>query len=52
MRRRICRKSIVLWKHETKQVVFLNLICNGIQMVLTILMGLVGLFYFNIQFKV
>ncbi len=45
-------KALYYEKHETKQVVFLNLICNGIQMVLTILIGLVGLFYFNTQFKV
>jgi hypothetical protein len=45
-------KALYYEKHETKQVVFLNLICNGVQMILTILMGLVGLFYFNIQFRV
>ncbi|MBC5836957.1 lysylphosphatidylglycerol synthase domain-containing protein [Flavobacterium muglaense] len=45
-------KALYYEKHETKQVVFLNLICNGIQMVLTILIGLVGLFYFNIQFNI
>jgi len=45
-------KALYYEKHETKQVIFLNLICNGIQMVLTILFGAAGLFYFNTQFKV
>lgn len=43
-------KALYYEKQETKQVVFLNLICNGIQMVLTIIIGIVGLLYFNTQY--
>ena len=45
-------KALYYEKHETKQVVFLNLICNGIQMVLTVIIGLFGLLYFNAQYNV
>ncbi|OGS82300.1 MAG: hypothetical protein A3G95_08070 [Flavobacteria bacterium RIFCSPLOWO2_12_FULL_31_7] len=38
-------KAIYFPKKETKRVLFLNLICNGIQMVLTIVFGLIGLLY-------
>lgn len=38
-------KVLYFPKKETKRVLFLNLICNGIQMVLTIIFGLIGLFY-------
>jgi hypothetical protein len=45
-------KALFFEKSNTKKVVFLNLICNGIQMVLTIIIGLLGLLYFNAQYKV
>ena len=45
-------KALYYDKQETKQVIFLNLICNGIQMVLTVIMGLFGLLYFNAQYNV
>ncbi|MBX9886318.1 MAG: hypothetical protein K2Y30_00100 [Flavobacteriaceae bacterium] len=45
-------KALYYEKHQTKQVVFLNLICNGIQMVLTVIIGLFGLLYFNVQYNV
>lgn len=45
-------KALYYEKNETKQVVFLNLICNGIQMVLTVIIGLFGLLYFNAQYNV
>jgi hypothetical protein len=45
-------KALYYDKQETKQVIFLNLICNGIQMVLTVIIGLFGLVYFNAQFHV
>jgi hypothetical protein len=45
-------KALYFQKSEAKKVVFLNLICNGIQMVLTIIFGLFGLLYFNAQFNV
>jgi hypothetical protein len=38
-------KALYFPKTETKRVLFLNLICNGIQMVLTIIFGLIGLLY-------
>ena len=38
-------KALYFPKKETKRVLFLNLICNGIQMVLTIIFGLIGLLY-------
>lgn len=38
-------KALYFPKKETKRVLFLNLICNGIQMVLTIFFGLIGLLY-------
>jgi hypothetical protein len=45
-------KALYYDKQETKQVIFLNLICNGIQMVLTVLIGILGLLYFNAQYHV
>ena len=45
-------KAMFYDKSETKQIVFLNLICNGIQMVLTVLIGLFGLLYFNASYNV
>ena len=38
-------KALYFPKSETKRVLFLNLICNGVQMVLTIIFGLIGLLY-------
>ena len=37
-------KALYFNKNQTKKVVFLNLICNGIQMILTIVFGTIGLF--------
>ena len=37
-------KALYFVKSQTKQIIFLNLICNGIQMILTILFGTIGLF--------
>ncbi|MFC6098133.1 hypothetical protein ACFPVY_15885 [Flavobacterium qiangtangense] len=36
-------KALYFEKREAKKVVFLNLICNGIQMILTIIFGTIGL---------
>jgi uncharacterized membrane protein YbhN (UPF0104 family) len=36
-------KALYFKKTETKTVVFLNLICNGIQMILTVIFGTIGL---------
>lgn len=38
-------KALFYQKSEAKKVVFLNLICNGIQMVLTVIFGVFGLLY-------
>jgi hypothetical protein len=45
-------KALYFDKSETKQVIFLNLICNGIQMALTVFIGMAGLLYFNIQYEI
>ncbi|QZK89271.1 flippase-like domain-containing protein [Flavobacterium sp. CHNK8] len=45
-------KALFFEKKETKKVIFLNLICNGIQMILTVIFGLFGLLYFNAQYHV
>jgi len=45
-------KALFFEKSQTKKIVFLNLICNGIQMVLTVIFGLFGLLYFNASFQV
>jgi hypothetical protein len=45
-------KALFYEKSETKKILFLNLICNGIQMVLTIIIGIFGLLYFNAQYNV
>ena len=37
-------KALYFDKKKTKNVIFLNLICNGIQMILTIVFGTIGLF--------
>ena len=45
-------KALFYDKSATKEIVFLNLICNGIQMVLTIFFGVFGLLYFNANYNV
>lgn len=45
-------KALYYEKSDTKKVVFLNLICNGIQMVLTVIIGIFGLLYFNAQYNI
>lgn len=45
-------KVLYFEKKDTKKIVFLNLICNGIQMVLTVIFGIFGLLYFNAQYNV
>ncbi|MFE3847217.1 hypothetical protein ACFX5D_04455 [Flavobacterium sp. LB3P45] len=45
-------KALFFEKSETKKVIFLNLICNGIQMILTVIFGIIGLLYFNAQYNV
>jgi len=45
-------KALFFDKSQAKKIVFLNLICNGIQMILTIVFGIFGLLYFNANFDV
>ncbi len=45
-------KALYYPKSEAKKVVFLNLICNGIQMILTVVFGIFGLLYFNVKFNI
>lgn len=45
-------KALFYEKSKAKKIVFLNLVCNGIQMVLTVLFGVCGLLYFNTQYQV
>ena len=44
-------KALFYEKTITKKIVFLNLICNGIQMILTIIFGIIGLLYFNANYN-
>lgn len=37
-------KALYFDKKKTKKIIFLNLICNGIQMILTVIFGTIGLF--------
>lgn len=45
-------KALFFEKSKARRIVFLNLICNGIQMILTIFFGVFGLLYFNAEFNV
>lgn len=45
-------KALFFEKGNAKQIVFLNLICNGIQMILSIVFGILGLLYFYASFNV
>ena len=45
-------KALYFPKKDTGEVVFLNLICNGIQMILSILFGIVGLLILGYWFEV
>lgn len=43
-------KAFFFEKTKAKKIIFLNLLCNGIQMVITVLFGGLGLWYFNAHF--
>ena len=45
-------KALYFEKGETKKIIFLNLINNGIQMLLSVVFGIFGLLYFNAEFDV
>jgi hypothetical protein len=45
-------KALFFEKALAKKIIFLNLICNGIQMILTVVFGILGLLYFNAHFNI
>ncbi len=45
-------KALFFEKSKVKTIVFLNLICNGIQMILTVVFGVFGLLYFNANYNI
>jgi hypothetical protein len=45
-------KALFFEKSKAKKIVFLNLICNGIQMIFSIVFGFFGLLYFNANYNV
>lgn len=45
-------KALFYEKPLAKKIVFLNLVCNGVQMILTVVFGVLGLLYFNAQFNI
>ena len=38
-------KALFFEKNQTKNIIFLNLICNGVQVLVSLLFGIIGLFY-------
>lgn len=45
-------KALFFEKTFTKKIIFLNLICNGIQMILSVVFGVFGLLYFNANYNI
>jgi len=45
-------KALYFDKSETKKIIFLNLINNGIQMLLSVIFGIFGLLYFNAHHEI
>ena len=43
-------KALYFDKKKTKKIIFLNLICNGIQMILTVVFGAAGLYVLGYRF--
>jgi hypothetical protein len=44
-------KALYFPKSETKRILFLNVICNGIQLIIAIFFGLVGLLYLGYSYS-
>lgn len=44
-------KAMYYKKTLTKEIIFLNLICNGIQLIIAVAVGLAGLLIFNLSYK-
>ena len=45
-------KALFFEKSKAKKIIFLNLICNGIQMILSVVFGIFGLLYFNANYNI
>lgn len=45
-------KTLYFSKKESKEIIFLNLICNGIQLIIAVVVGMIGLFIFNGNYHV
>jgi len=45
-------KALYYKKAQAKNIVFLNLICNGAQLIIAVLAGIAGLFFFNLSYGV
>jgi hypothetical protein len=45
-------KAMFFEKKHARKVVFLNLLCNGIQMLITVILGIAGLLYFNLTYNI
>lgn len=45
-------KALFFEKTKAKKIIFLNLICNGIQMILSVIFGIFGLLYFNANYDI
>ena len=44
-------KALYYKKSQAKEIIFLNLICNGIQLIIAVIVGLAGLLIFNGKYK-
>ncbi|RZJ29865.1 MAG: hypothetical protein EOO48_06485 [Flavobacterium sp.] len=45
-------KAMFFESKYARKVVFLNLLCNGVQMVITVIFGVAGLLYFNLHHNI
>lgn len=45
-------KALYFKKQQAKTIIFLNLICNGIQLFIAVIAGIIGLIIFNYMFNV
>ena len=45
-------KALFFEKKNSKTIVFLNLVCNGVQMILTVIFGTIGLWFLGFRFWV
>ena len=45
-------KALYYPPKRARKIVFLNLVCNGAQMLITVVLGIIGLIYFNLRFGI